>query len=92
MNNNKFNTLNDKRMVKINRNKESTFNKMLDILELLKIENLKRNWVKLIELSLENRLLMTLLAADEEYQTYFHLGRILILVGESTIVIVILSR
>ncbi|WP_276574556.1 hypothetical protein [Spiroplasma poulsonii] len=41
MNGRKFNTLND-RMVKINRNKKSTFNKMLDILKVAEIEKFKK--------------------------------------------------
>ncbi|MBW1242167.1 MAG: IS5 family transposase [Spiroplasma poulsonii] len=53
--------------------KKSTFNKMLDILKVAEIEKFKKGG-KTNKLSLENRLLMTLLYW-REYQTYFHLGK-----------------
>ncbi|WP_416375182.1 helix-turn-helix domain-containing protein [Spiroplasma poulsonii] len=61
-------------MVKINRNKKKiNFNKMLDILKVAEIEKFKKGG-KTNKLSLENRLLMTLLYW-REYQTYFHLDK-----------------
>ncbi|WP_241970024.1 helix-turn-helix domain-containing protein [Spiroplasma poulsonii] len=89
MNNNKFNTLNDREWLRLTGIKKSTFNKMLDILKVAEIEKFKKGG-KTNKLSLENRLLMTLLYW-REYQTYFHLGKkVLILVR--LIVIVILSE
>ncbi|UNF61272.1 hypothetical protein [Spiroplasma poulsonii] len=52
---------------------------LLDILKVAEIEKFKR-LVKLIKLSLENDYYW-LCYVDEEYQTYFHLGRVLILFG-----------
>ncbi|WP_416375221.1 transposase family protein [Spiroplasma poulsonii] len=76
-------------MVKITGIKKSTFNKMLDILKVAEIEKFKKGG-KTNKLSLENRLLMTLLYW-REYQTYFFiLVKVLILVR--LIVIVILSE
>ncbi|WP_416375263.1 transposase family protein [Spiroplasma poulsonii] len=74
MNNNKFNTLlNDREWLRLTGIKKSTFNKMLDILKVAEIEKFKKGG-KTNKLSLENRLLMTLLYW-REYQTYFHLGK-----------------
>ncbi|WP_416375264.1 transposase family protein [Spiroplasma poulsonii] len=61
---------------------------MLDILKVAEIEKFKKGG-KTNKLSLENRLLMTLLYW-REYQTYFILVKVLILVR--LIVIVILSE
>ncbi len=57
MNNNKFNTLNDKEWLRLTGIKKSTFNKMLDILQVAEIEKFKKGG-KTNKLSLENRLLM----------------------------------
>ncbi|WP_241969989.1 helix-turn-helix domain-containing protein [Spiroplasma poulsonii] len=73
MNNNKFNTFNDREWLRLTGIKKSTFNKMLDILKVAEIEKFKKGG-KTNKLSLENRLLMTLLYW-REYQTYFHLGK-----------------
>ncbi|MBW1241785.1 MAG: IS5 family transposase [Spiroplasma poulsonii] len=73
MNNNKFNTLNDREWLRLTGIKKFTFNKMLDILKVAEIEKFKKGG-KTNKLSLENRLLMTLLYW-REYQTYFHLGK-----------------
>ncbi|UNF61970.1 transposase family protein [Spiroplasma poulsonii] len=87
MNNNKFNTLNDREWLRLTGIKKSTFNKMLDILKVAEIEKFKKGG-KTNKLSLENRLLMTLLYW-REYQTYFHLGKSFDISG--LIVIVILN-
>ncbi|RUP76640.1 hypothetical protein D6D54_05495 [Spiroplasma poulsonii] len=42
MNNNKFNTLNDREWLRLTGIKKSTFNKMLDILKVAEIEKLKK--------------------------------------------------
>ncbi|WP_416375389.1 hypothetical protein [Spiroplasma poulsonii] len=76
-------------MVKINRKKKSTFNKMLDILKVAEIEKKKKGG-KTNKLSLENRLLMTLYMIDENIRLIFILVKVLILVR--LIVIVILSE
>ncbi|WP_408988018.1 helix-turn-helix domain-containing protein [Spiroplasma poulsonii] len=61
-------------MVKINRNKNPIFNKNVRYsLKVAEIEKFKKGG-KTNKLSLENRLLMTLLYW-REYQTYFHLGK-----------------
>ncbi|MBW3058639.1 MAG: IS5/IS1182 family transposase [Spiroplasma poulsonii] len=73
MNNNKFNTINDREWLRLTGIKKSTFNKMLDILKVAEIEKFKKGG-KTNKLSLENRLLRTLLYW-REYQTYFHLGK-----------------
>nr|WP_105628946.1 IS5 family transposase [Spiroplasma poulsonii] len=73
MNNNKFNTLNDREWLRLTGIKKFTFNKMLDILKVAEIEKFKKGG-RTNKLSLENRLLMTLLYW-REYQTYFHLGK-----------------
>ncbi|UNF62305.1 hypothetical protein [Spiroplasma poulsonii] len=56
MNNNKFNTLNDREWLRLTGIKKSTFNKMLDILKVAEIEKFKKGG-KTNKLSLENRLL-----------------------------------
>ncbi|WP_338982245.1 hypothetical protein [Spiroplasma endosymbiont of Eupeodes luniger] len=56
MNNNKFNTLNDKEWLRLTGIKKSTFNKMLDILQVAETEKFKKGG-KTNKLSLENRLL-----------------------------------
>ncbi|WP_416375270.1 hypothetical protein [Spiroplasma poulsonii] len=57
MNNNKFNTLNDREWLRLTGTgiKKSTFNKMLDILKVAEIEKFKKGG-KTNKLSLENRL------------------------------------
>ncbi|RUP76624.1 hypothetical protein D6D54_05370 [Spiroplasma poulsonii] len=42
MNNNKFNTLNDREWLRLTGIKKSTFNKMLDILKVAEIEKFKK--------------------------------------------------
>ncbi|WP_338982568.1 hypothetical protein [Spiroplasma endosymbiont of Eupeodes luniger] len=42
MNNNKFNTLNDKEWLRLTGIKKSNFNKMLDILQVAEIEKFKK--------------------------------------------------
>ncbi|WP_416375402.1 hypothetical protein [Spiroplasma poulsonii] len=55
MNNNKFNTINDREWLRLTGIKKSTFNKMLDILKVAEIEKFKKGG-KTNKLSLENRL------------------------------------
>ncbi|UNF61845.1 helix-turn-helix domain-containing protein [Spiroplasma poulsonii] len=75
MNNNKFNTLNDREWLRLPGIKNPiSFNKMLDILKVAEIEKILKKGGKTNKLSLENRLLMTLLYW-REYQIYFHLGK-----------------
>ncbi|WP_416375295.1 hypothetical protein [Spiroplasma poulsonii] len=52
MNNNKFNTLNDREWLRLTGIKKSTFNKMLDILKVAEIEKFKKGG-KTNKLSLE---------------------------------------
>ncbi len=69
----KFNFINDKELLRLTGIKQSTFNKMLNILKEAELKKFKRGG-KNNKLSLENRLLMTL-SYWREYRTYFHLGK-----------------
>ncbi|RUP75689.1 hypothetical protein D6D54_08055 [Spiroplasma poulsonii] len=89
MNNNKFNTLNDREWLRLTGIKKSTFNKMLDILKVAEIEKFKKGG-KTNKLSLENRLWWWLYYIDENIRLIFILVKVLILVR--LIVIVILSE
>ncbi|WP_416375233.1 hypothetical protein [Spiroplasma poulsonii] len=89
MNNNKFNTLNDREWLRLTGIKKSTFNKMLDILKVAEIEKFKKGG-KTNKLSLENRDYWWLYYIDENIRLIFILVKVLILVR--LIVIVILSE
>jgi Helix-turn-helix of DDE superfamily endonuclease len=64
---------NDEEFLRFTGIKQSTFNKMLDILKEAELKKFEKGG-KPNKLSLENRLLMTILYL-REYRTYFHIGK-----------------